>query len=214
MENTYISSNSSNLVITIFTADIYVSTTGNDNNTGTSPSNSVATLSKALSLADDGDIIGVFSGTYANTNTLIINKNITIKGQGYAYTYIQNSVTDSISVNSGCTLNLDSLQINGVSKSCTGLINNGTTNIINGYMNKNSIGIYNSGILNIKNSYIQSNNNGIYTTNSNVTITNSNFSNNSNYAIDNESESSLSLHCNVYKTSTDTLINCTEGSCP
>jgi serine-aspartate repeat-containing protein C/D/E len=66
-------------------ADWYVSTTGNDAATGT-PANPWRTVSHAISMAADGDIIHIGAGTF--TEQLEISKNLTLIGTGANQTRI------------------------------------------------------------------------------------------------------------------------------
>ena len=60
---------------------IYVSATGNDENDGSSEDNAVASIAKAIELAEDGKII-ILDGTYTIDSTLKVNKDLDISGRG------------------------------------------------------------------------------------------------------------------------------------
>jgi hypothetical protein len=57
---------------------IYVSTSGNDTNTGLTLNMSKRTIQNALDIAKDGDVIKVCNGTYKEH--VIINKNVLLVG--------------------------------------------------------------------------------------------------------------------------------------
>ena len=65
---------------------IYVSPTGNDANTGLSPSTAVQTISTGISLVNDGGTVQLASGIYNKTSqngndvNIDISKNVIIEG--------------------------------------------------------------------------------------------------------------------------------------
>ena len=60
---------------------IYVANNnGNDTNTGRNPGGPFATITKALSVAQDGDLIYVYPGTYQEAFPLTVPKGVTIQG--------------------------------------------------------------------------------------------------------------------------------------
>ncbi|GLB51673.1 hypothetical protein NBRC110019_07120 [Neptunitalea chrysea] len=52
----------------------YVSTSGNDSNSGTSTGNAFATLTKAISVVSAGDYIYIEGGTYSYSSTIVIDR--------------------------------------------------------------------------------------------------------------------------------------------
>ena len=60
---------------------VYVSVTGNDSNNGSTEDLAVATIAKAIELAEAGKII-VLEGTYTIDSTLTVDKDLDIKGKG------------------------------------------------------------------------------------------------------------------------------------
>ena len=64
------------------TGVIYVANNnGNDNNTGRNPGGPFATISKALSVAQAGDLIYVYTGSYQEEFPMTVPKGVTIQGQ-------------------------------------------------------------------------------------------------------------------------------------
>jgi len=59
---------------------VYVSTQGNDNNTGLTPETSKKTIQKAIKHVENGGTIHIRSGTYKET--LTINKDVRLVGEG------------------------------------------------------------------------------------------------------------------------------------
>jgi len=58
----------------------YVTTTGSDNNAGTSWEKAFATLQKAISVASENNEIRIGSGVYTISETCVVNKSLVIKG--------------------------------------------------------------------------------------------------------------------------------------
>lgn len=112
---------------------IYVSTSGNNNNDGSSWTNSKATIYNATwSVANNGKIY-IANGTYYEHN-LQINKNTTIIGQSQEKTIINAQSKGNIfSITPGLKLTLKSITlINGNATGNGGAIrNSGTCNVIN-----------------------------------------------------------------------------------
>lgn len=73
---------------TIFGGNIYVSTSGNDENTGSDPTNALGTIQKAVELAVAGDVINIAAGTYTETH-IGLDKDITIIGENAETTIVQ-----------------------------------------------------------------------------------------------------------------------------
>ena len=69
----------------------YVSTTGSDSNSGDNLNQPFLTISQALSVASNGDIIEIFSGTYEETAPLTVPRGVTVKGSGIRATTIKPS---------------------------------------------------------------------------------------------------------------------------
>ncbi|MFC2049605.1 choice-of-anchor U domain-containing protein [Chloroflexota bacterium] len=88
----------------------YVSTTGNDGNDGTAPDDAHAwlTIQHAADNVTAGDIINVAAGTY--TQSLTINKALTIQGAGSATT----------TINGAHTVTANNVNISGFNLSITG----------------------------------------------------------------------------------------------
>ena len=73
----------------------YVATNGNDNNNGTSWTQSFLTLQKAVNTASENDEIHIKSGTYSISETCVINKSLVIKGS-FSGNNLQNYAEKSI----------------------------------------------------------------------------------------------------------------------
>lgn len=63
-------------------ATIYVSSTGNDANAGTSCTDAKQTITAAIAAASSGDIIHICAGNYTITSDIAVNKSLTIVGNG------------------------------------------------------------------------------------------------------------------------------------
>lgn len=61
---------------------IYVSANGNDNNSGTHQNDTFATVYKALQVAESGDTVLIYPGTYEEIFPLVIPTGVTVKGMG------------------------------------------------------------------------------------------------------------------------------------
>jgi parallel beta-helix repeat protein len=64
--------------VVAYAGDLYVSTTGNDANDGTTPATAKATIQAAITAAVAGDVIHVAAGTY--TGAITIGKSLTLNG--------------------------------------------------------------------------------------------------------------------------------------
>lgn len=60
----------------------YVSTNGNDEFDGTTPSSAKATIASAVAMADPGDSVVVTGGTYVENTPIIIPQNVQVQGAG------------------------------------------------------------------------------------------------------------------------------------
>lgn len=80
-----ITSNISTMTVVPIVADLYISPTGNDNNPGTLEQ-PVKTIRKGISIADPGNILYAFNGTYFEKVT--INKSVRLLGQNNVNTII------------------------------------------------------------------------------------------------------------------------------
>jgi len=60
----------------------YVSTNGSDTFDGTTPSGAKGSIRAALAVAQPGDVVQVFGGTYTENNPLIIPQNVELQGAG------------------------------------------------------------------------------------------------------------------------------------
>ena len=81
----------------------YVATTGSDSNSGDNINEPYLTIAQALSVAADGDIINVSSGTYEETVPLTVPRGVTLKGAGLRSTTIK--PTDATKTNNILLLN-------------------------------------------------------------------------------------------------------------
>jgi hypothetical protein len=74
--------------------DIFCSAIGSDANNGLTPATPKLSLAAALAIANDGDLILVDTGTYsgANNRSLLINKEIEIRGAGEVRTIFDNAI--------------------------------------------------------------------------------------------------------------------------
>ena len=137
-------------------ADIWVATTGSDDNDG-SQANPVATIAKAIELAGDGYIIHIADGNYVIDKTLSISKSLTLEGN--ANTVINGNASRIMEVTADATVVLTNLSFtNGKAVFAGAILNEGKLTISNSnfYSNKatGSSGtiITNKNKLNINNS--------------------------------------------------------------
>jgi hypothetical protein len=79
----------------------YVSTTGNDLNSGKIPGLSKATVKAAVAAANPGDSVYIYSGTYTENTPIIIPQQVQVSGAGERNTIIQpvNSANDIFWIN-------------------------------------------------------------------------------------------------------------------
>ena len=187
--------------------NIYVNSTGDDNNNGLSPKTPKKTIKNATDTVSSNGIIYIAPGTYAEHN-IIIKNNVTITGQDQLNTLINGNNMDRIFyIESGVKITLKNIQLTeGNAKdnwTYTGpdgyggaVCNNGILNIYDTSFSNNTgknIGgaIYNheNGIINITNSSFTGNhadyNGGAICNYGSITVANSRFASNhvgNNYA--------------------------------
>ena len=145
-------------------ADIWVATTGSDDNDG-SQANPVATIAKAIELAGDGYTIHIADGNYVNDKTLSISKSLTLEGS--ANTVIDGNASKIMEVTADATVVLTNLSFTNGNAALVGAISNeGKLTISNSnfYSNKatgnSGIIITNKNKLNINNSKFYQNSAG------------------------------------------------------
>ena len=145
-------------------ADIWVATTGSDDNDG-SQANPVATIAKAIELAGDGYTIHIADGNYVNDKTLSISKSLTLEGS--ANTVIDGNASKIMEVTADATVVLTNLSfINGNDALVGAISNEGKLTISNSnfYSNKatgnSGTIITNKNKLNINNSKFYQNSAG------------------------------------------------------
>ena len=102
-------------------ADIWVATTGSDDNDG-SQANPVATIAKAIELAGDGYTIHIADGNYVNDKTLSISKSLTLEGS--ANTVIDGNASKIMEVTAGATVVLTNLSFTKGNDALVGAISN------------------------------------------------------------------------------------------
>jgi hypothetical protein len=78
---------------------------GNDNNEGNNPGGPFATITKALSVAQDGDLIYIYPGEYQEDFPMTVPKGVTIKGESIRSVEIQ--PTSATQSNDAFLLNSD-----------------------------------------------------------------------------------------------------------
>ena len=81
----------------------YVATTGSDSNSGDNINEPFLTIAQALSVATNGDLINISSGTYEETVPLTVPRGVTVKGSGLRSTTIK--PTDATKTNNVFLLN-------------------------------------------------------------------------------------------------------------
>ena len=145
-------------------ADIWVATTGSDDNDG-SQANPVATIAKAIELAGDGYTIHIADGNYVNDKTLSISKSLTLEGS--ANTVIDGNASKIMEVTADVTVVLTNLSFTNGNDALVGAISNeGKLTIFNSnfYSNKatgnSGTIITNKNKLNINNSKFYQNSAG------------------------------------------------------
>ena len=102
-------------------ADIWVATTGSDDNDG-SQANPVATIAKAIELAGDGYTIHIADGNYVNDKTLSISKSLTLEGN--ANTVIDGNASRIMDVTADATVVLTNLSFTNGNDALVGAISN------------------------------------------------------------------------------------------
>ena len=102
-------------------ADIWVATTGSDDNDG-SQANPVATIAKAIELAEDGYTIHIADGNYVNDKTLSISKSLTLEGS--ANTVIDGNASRIMDVTADATVVLTNLSFTNGNNALVGAISN------------------------------------------------------------------------------------------
>ena len=102
-------------------ADIWVATTGSDDNEG-SQANPVATIAKAIELAGDGYTIHIADGNYVNDKTLSISKSLTLEGS--ANTVIDGNASKIMDVTADATVVLTNLSFTNGNAVLVGAISN------------------------------------------------------------------------------------------
>ena len=102
-------------------ADIWVATTGSDDNDG-SQANPVATIAKAIELAGDGYTIHIADGNYVNDKTLSISKSLTLEGN--ANTVIDGNASRIMDVTADATVVLTNLSFTNGNNALVGAISN------------------------------------------------------------------------------------------
>ena len=102
-------------------ADIWVATTGSDDNDG-SQANPVATIAKAIELAGDDYTIHIADGNYVNDKTLSISKSLTLEGS--ANTVIDGNASKIMEVTADATVVLTNLSFTNGNAALVGAISN------------------------------------------------------------------------------------------
>ena len=102
-------------------ADIWVATTGSDDNDG-SQASPVATITKAIELAGDGYIIHIADGNYVIDKTLSISKSLTLEGN--ANTVINGNASKIMEVTADATVVLTNLSFTNGNAALVGAISN------------------------------------------------------------------------------------------
>ena len=110
-----------NVVAKQAAADIWVATTGSDDNDG-SQANPVATIAKAIELAGDGYTIHIADGNYVNDKTLSISKSLTLEGS--ANTVIDGNASKIMEVTADATVVLTNLSFTNGNAALVGAISN------------------------------------------------------------------------------------------
>ncbi|CAG4910146.1 unnamed protein product, partial [Acidithrix sp. C25] len=178
---------------------LYVAQSGTDSSTCGTHSNTCKTIGQAVSNASSGDTINVGSSTATSPfqETVIVNKDLTITGQGASSTFVggtstSNMVSGSVfTVSSGITATITAMtiQYGNTAGLGGGIFNSGTLTATNDTISNNTAiyggggGINNSGTLTATNDTISGNTagngagGGIFN-NSNLTATNDTISGN------------------------------------
>ncbi|MFR8878094.1 MAG: Ig-like domain repeat protein [Methanobrevibacter smithii] len=140
-------------------ADIWVATTGSDDNDG-SQANPVATIAKAIELAGDGYTIHIADGNYVNDKTLSISKSLTLEGN--ANTVIDGNASRIMDVTADATVVLTNLSFTNGNNALVGAISNeGKLTISNSNFYSNKV-TGNSGTIIINKNKLNINNSKFY----------------------------------------------------
>ena len=167
-------------------ADIWVATTGSDDNDG-SQANPVATIAKAIELAGDGYTIHIADGNYVNDKTLSISKSLTLEGS--ANTVIDGNASKIMNINENTIVNFTNVAFTNALNNYGGVMQSkGTVNLNNVSIYKNTqksgstptvSSIYNTGVMTIVNSNIYENDGyGLIFNSGNLDIINTSISSN------------------------------------
>ena len=167
-------------------ADIWVATTGSDDNDG-SQANPVATIAKAIELAGDGYTIHIADGNYVNDKTLSISKSLTLEGS--ANTVIDGNASKIMNINENTIVNFTNVAFTNALNNFGGVMQSkGTVNLNNVSIYKNTqksgytstvSSIYNTGVMTIANSNIYENDGyGLIFNSGNLDIINTTISSN------------------------------------
>ena len=176
-------------------ADIWVATTGSDDNDG-SQANPVATIAKAIELVAEGYTIHVGEGTYI-ANSLTIAKSFAMIGSGKVI--IDGNASKIMNINENTIVNFTNVAFTNALNNYGGVMQNlkGTVNLNNVSFYKNTqksgstptvSSIYNTGVMTIANSNIYENDGYGLIFNSgnldiiNTTISSNNVANGTTYA--------------------------------
>ena len=116
-----ISSEDSQVVGDSPSGEVWVATTGSDDNDG-SQANPVATIAKAIELAGDGYTIHIADGNYVNDKTLSISKSLTLEGS--ANTVIDGNASKIMEVTADATVVLTNLSFTNGNDALVGAISN------------------------------------------------------------------------------------------
>jgi methionine-rich copper-binding protein CopC len=163
----------SNIVInlTTFNNEYVNNTSGNDYNTGATPSTPKKTISDAIANLNNNGTVHIASGIYTGSgnNNIQINENMTIIGEKQTNTIINAHGTNQIFITSNVTVTLEDLTLtNGTANSGGAISNYGNLTVENCTFTDSfasySIGgaIDNDGTLNINNSTFTNNTASIY----------------------------------------------------
>ena len=116
-----ISSEDSQVVGDSPSGEVWVATTGSDDNDG-SQANPVSTIAKAIELAGDGYTIHIADGNYVNDKTLSISKSLTLEGS--ANTVIDGNAAKIMEVTADATVVLTNLSFTNGNAALVGAISN------------------------------------------------------------------------------------------
>ena len=125
-------------VLSVNSANWYVSTTGDDTSGDGSAGNPFATLNKAYDSSASGDIIYVGAGTFTNTGTISIAKNITIQGVSAGESIVQ------MDANPASSSNIFNKRMFAITASYSIILNDLTLQNAGGWNTNNGGGVLNS----------------------------------------------------------------------